>query len=66
MHAEIHTAHDVMKTYMLSLLFMVLHFLLCIKTNSTRATDKVLQACYGMINALKVNGKFALKMEYVE
>ncbi len=55
-----------MKTYMLSLLFMTLHFRLCIKANSTRATDEVLQACYGMINALKVNGKVAMKRKCVE
>ncbi len=47
--------HYIRKTYMLSLLFMVLHLRLGIEPNTARATCKVLKACNGVINALKVN-----------
>ncbi len=64
MHAEIHTLHNTMNTYMLSLLFMVLHLLLCIKTYRTRATGEVFQVCNCIIDALEVNGKAAMKMKW--
>ncbi len=46
---------------MLHLLFVMLNFRLCVKANSTKATVEVLKACHGTINALKVDGKGALK-----
>ncbi len=64
MHAEMHTLHNTMNTYMLSLLFMVLHLLLCIKTDSARATGEVFQACNDSIDALEVNGKASMKMKW--
>ncbi len=63
MHVEIHTLHNRMNTYMLSLLFMVLHLLLCIKTDSARATSEVFQSCNDITDALEVNGKAAMKMK---
>ncbi len=56
----------IIKTYMLSLLFMVLHLRQCIKPDSTRAADEVLQACHDMVNTLKVNGKCAMKNKLLE
>ncbi len=56
----------IIKTYMLSLLFMVLHLRQCIKPDSTRAADEVLQACHDMVNTLKMNGNCEVKKKLLE
>ncbi len=49
----LYTAHNIIRTYMLRLLFMVLHLRQCIKPDSTKAADEVLKACHDMVNTLK-------------
>ncbi len=53
--AKIHTLCNFIKAYMHSLLFMLLKFRQCSKTDNARATNEVLKGCHGIINALKLN-----------
>ncbi len=59
--AQIHAPHNILYTYVVSLPFVVLKFLPCIKTDSARGTREVLKGCHGIVDALKVNGTTAMK-----
>ncbi len=59
--AQTHILNNIMKTYMHSLLFMLLQFSPCSKTDNARATNEVLKGCHGIINGLKLNKKSATK-----
>ncbi len=64
--AQIHASHNILYTYVVSLPFMALKFLLCIKTDSARRTREVLKGCHGIVDVLKVNGRTAMKKKSLQ